>query len=313
MGNKCLYMLFGIALALVSCHEQDLEMSDSRVVLNAVAQAMDESSSRAIAGVDIHKGTSVTGMQAAVWFSDQDGIYPGSNPQSPTFLPYRANLTYDEGSTIVYTNGNDDPVSYVLEGEDKVYCVGLYPQSGWTAGGDNTTATHAVDGKQDLMFASQQSGTLLNKMGKQVYRHLLAWLKFTVRATDPEAMTDWGKITSIQLVDAKGNVTVTLGSGAVNYSASQQNIEVLDASMDLGVYIQDLGSALCIPKEQYTLKVVTEKKAETTLTIKFEESGQVKPMEAGKLYLVNLYFNLNNEINAVCSLVPWNEEEVELN
>lgn len=313
MKSKYLYALFGMILSLASCHEQELEMSDSRVMLDAVAQEMDESSSRAITGVDIHKGTSVTGMQAAVWFSNQDGIYPESNPQSPTFLPYRANLTYDEGSTIIYTNGNDDPVSYVLEGEDKVYCVGLYPQGGWTAGTDNKTAIHSVNGKQDLMFASQQSGTLLNKMGKQVYRHLLAWLKFTVRATDPEAMADWGKVKNIQLVDAMGNVTVTLGSGTVNYSALQENIEVLDAPMDLGVYIQDIGSALCIPKEQYTLKVVTEKKAETTLTIKFEESGQVKPMEAGKLYLVNLYFNLNNEINAVCSLVPWNEEEVELN
>lgn len=311
MGKKCLYTLLGMALALASCHEQELETSDSRVVLNAEAQEMYESNSRAIQGVDIHKGTSVTGMKAAVWFSNQDGVYPEIAPSSPTFLPYRANLTYDEGSTIVYTNPtkNEDPVSYVVEGDDKVYCVGLYPQSGWMAGDNYTTATYEVDGKQDIMFASQQWGTLLNKMGKQVYRHLLTWLKFTVRATDTEAVRDWGEVTSIQLLDSKGSVTITLGTGVVSYSTTTECLEVLDAPINLGVYIQDIGSMLCVPAVQYKLKVFTVNIPNGKEIV----LDDLTSFEAGKLYLVNLYFNPNKEINAVCSLVPWNEEEVELN
>ena len=320
MKNK--YTLLGIIMVLMACEEQVLDMPDCRVSLEAVAQKIDESTSRAIEGVDIHRGTSVVNMPAAVWFSNSDGVYPESSPVSPTFLPFRANLSYEEGSTIVYTRTavdgkKEDPVSYVLEGADKVYCIGLYPQSEWVADAENKKVTHEVNGKQDLMFAPQQSGSLQQKIEKQTYQHLLAWLKFTIRANDQEAIADWGKINRIDLLDAKGTVTVTLGTGALSYEVStsaDNDMQVLDASIDLAVAIQDIGSALCIPADSYQLRIETEKKPETILTVEFKDaSNAVKPMLAGQLYLVNLYFNKNDEINAVCSLVPWNEENVDLN
>lgn len=307
MRRKCLYALLGVALIWASCSEQVLDMPDLRVALDAEVQEMVQQESRAVSGVDIYTGTSGAGMKAAVWFSDTDGVYPESSPASPTFLPYRANLTYDEGATIVYTQPetSEDPVSYVVEGEDRVYCVGLYPQSGWTANDEKTVATHVVDGKQDLMFAVQQSGSMSDKIGKQTYRHLLPWVKFTVRATDPEAASDWGKVKNIQLVNAKGSVSITLGTGEVTYSSSSEDVEVLDAPLDLTVAIQDIGSALCMPSDGYGLNIVTDKGEVKTLSLNLD-------FEAGKLYLVNLYFNPHNDINAVCSLVPWNEENVEL-
>lgn len=281
-------------------------MPDTKVALNAVVQEMLQYETRSIVGTDIYVGTATAGMKAAVWFSSEAGVYPPSNPISPTFVPYRANLTYDNGATIIYTKPDvmEDPVSYVVEGDDRVYCVGLYPQTGWTTNSANTIATHTIDGKQDLMFAPQKSGSLLQKLEQQTYSHLLSWLRFTVRATDPESATDWGQVTSIQLVNAKGNLSITLGTGAVAYSAPTGNIEVLDASLNLTVAIQDIGSSLCLPSATgYKLKIITDKGSEKILDI----NGN---FEAGKLYLVNLYFNSLDDINAVCSLVPWNEEDV---
>ena len=314
MKRECLYVLMGMSLMLASCHEEEAVQSDLRVMLNAGVQEMVQQGARSVDGVDIHKGTSVANMNAAVWFSGEDGVYPESNPALPTFLPYRANLTYEEGATIVYTNSTalEDPVSYVVEGEEKVYCVGLYPQTGWTAITDDegkTVATHAVDGKQDLMFAAQQWGTLDRKLGKQTYRHLLSWLKFTVRATAPEAAEDWGKVTSVKLVDAKGNVSITLGTGEVKFSTGADNdMEALDAPFDLAVAIKDIGSSLCMPAEKYQLQITTEKGKEKILDLSVGSEG----FKAGCLYLVNLYFNPHNDINAVCSLVPMNEENVDL-
>ena len=316
MKGKCLYVLMGMSLMLASCHEEEAVQSDLRVMLNAGVQEMVQQGARSVDGVEIHKGTSVANMKAAVWFSDEDGVYPESNPASPTFLPYRANLTYEEGATIVYTNPTalEDPVSYVVEGEKKVYCVGLYPQTGWTAVTSDegkTIAAHADDGKQDLMFASQQWGTLDRKLEKQTYQHLFSWLKFTVRATAPEAAEDWGQVTSIKLLDAKGNVSITLGTGKVDYSLStdtDNDMEVLDAPFDLAVAIKDIGSSLCMPAENYQLQIATEKGSVKTLDLSVASEG----FKAGYLYLVNLYFNPHNDVNAVCSLVPMNEENVEL-
>ena len=305
MIKKYLYALC-VVILLVSCNNQEPDMSDVRVSLNAEVQDMMRYETRAIS--DIYTGTSVAGMKAAVWFSDKSGVYPESAPTAPTFLPYRANLTYDEGATIVYTKSStlEDPISYDLEGDSEIYCVGFYPQEGWaTTDATNKVATHVVDGTQDLMFASEKNGSLLNKLGKQEYEHLLPWVRFTVRATDPESATDWGKVTSIQLVGAKGSVNVTLGNGNVNYSERTGNIEVLDSELDLTVAIQDIGSRLCMPGDDYKLKIITEKGGERELLITMN-------FEAGNLYLVNLYFNAFNDINAVCSLVPWNEEEIVL-
>ena len=316
MKGKCLYVLMGMSLMLTSCHEEEAVQSDRRVMLNAGVQEMVQQDSRSVEGVDVHKGASVAGMKAAVWFSDTDGVYPESNPASPTFLPYRANLTYEEGATIVYTHPTalEDPVSYVVEGEDKVYCIGLYPQTGWAAvtnAEGKTVATHEVEGKQDLMFAPQLWGTLDNKLGKQTYQHLLSWLKFTVRANDTEAAADWGEVTSVKLLDAKGTVNVTLGNDQVEYITStdtDNDMEVLDAPFELAVAIKDIGSSLCMPAASYTLQITTNKGSVKTL----ELSVRTGEFKAGYLYLVNLYFNPHDDINAVCSLVPWNEENVEL-
>lgn len=309
MRAKNIYTILIVALLLTACNRSEPDVLDTKVALNAEVEEMIQNETRSeIGGSDIHTSASVTGMKAAVWFSSTNGVYPESNPQSPTFLPYRANLTYDDGPTIVYTNptSQEDPICYSVEDNSSVYCVSLYPQTGWTTNDDNTTATHIIDGKQDLMFAPQISGKLLDKMPKQTYSHLLPWVRFTVRAVNPESATNWGKITSVQLVDGKGTVTITLGTGAIAYSplAQDGNIDVISAPFDLTVAIQDIGSTLCMPAEEsYKLKIVTDKGYEKELTIN-------QKFEAGKLYLVNLYFNSLNDINAVCSLVPWNEENV---
>lgn len=308
MKRVYLYVLLIMGMMVSSCEEHMPDMPDLRMKLDAEIQEMAPHRSRAIEDVDIRTGSLVTEMNATVWFSETSGVYPQSKPVAPTFLPYRANLTYDASSTIVYTEPDDkkNPISYDVEEESNIYCVGFYPQSGWTTNEANTIASHGVNGMQDLMFAKQQSGSLFNKMDKQVYEHLLVWLKFTICATGPDAVSDWGKIQSITLKGGKGNLGITLGSGEVSYTKSENVIDVLDSPTDLSVSIQDIGSALCIPENSYSLEIKMDKG-----TRNIELSGD-SGFEKGRLYLVTLYFNPYNEINAVCSLVPWNEENVEL-
>lgn len=322
MRRICLYWLLGMNLVWASCEERNQLLPDTRIMLDAEVQDMVQQHSRAVSeenSVDIRTGVLVTGMKAAVWFSESAGVYPESNPTAPTNLPYRAELTYEEGSTIVYTDySNPDnpqnPVSYEVveqgQPEKRVYCIGLYPHTGWTSSTQTdgkTIATHAVNGKQDLMFAAEESGSLTDKMEKQNYRHLLAWFRFTVRATEPEAVNDWGQLTSIRLVKAQGSLDILLGEGTVTYSTPSEDVEVLNQSQELTVAIKDVGSTLCMPAASYDLQLTTTKGEMKTLTV--TTSGGFK---AGELYLVNLYFNEYNDINAVCSLVPWNEENVEL-
>ena len=308
MKRVYLYVLLIMGMMVSSCEEHMPDMPDLRMKLDAEIQEMAPHRSRAIEDVDIRTGSLVTEMNATVWFSETSGVYPPNKPVAPTFLPYRANLTYDASSTIVYTEPDDkkNPISYDVEEESNIYCVGFYPQNGWTTNQANTIASHEVNGMQDLMFAKQQSGSLFNKMDKQVYEHLLVWLKFTICATGPDAVSDWGKIQSITLKGGKGNLEITLGSGEVSYTKLEDVIDVLDSPTDLSVSIQDIGSALCIPENSYSLEIKMDKG-----TRNIELSGD-SGFEKGRLYLVTLYFNPYNEINAVCSLVPWNEENVEL-
>ena len=67
-------------------------------------------------------------------------------------------------TTAKFTNSKEQLLSdavYPNNANTSVYFVGMHPQSGWstTTGGTQATHTSAIDGKTDVMFAPEISGT----------------------------------------------------------------------------------------------------------------------------------------------------------
>lgn len=315
MNIRYYQILLILSILFSSCVKTDDITETDAICLRADVTSMAITRS---AGDYAYTGTSVAGMEAEVWFSNESGRYPANGSQTaPTFIPYRAKVKYEDAHpTTVYVNpeSKTDALSYPVNG-DPVYCVGLYPAGNWTSP-DGTKAIHPIDGRSDIMYAPQLSGTWQNPLPVQHYFHKLTWLKVEGRATDPDAIDNWGKIQRISIVNRSSNIEITVSDGAVNFTGDKKELAALETATGLSVTVQDMGSLLCMPDTDYELKIVTEKSTKTLSVTLKDESGKglTSASEAmGKLFIINLYFTPVNEINASCVLIPWFEQEVELN
>lgn len=318
-----------LGVVLVACHKSDDTNFDLpadhnvQIALQAGVISMD--STRSLEA-NVYTGTSAAGMEAAVWFSRVCGVYEQNDaPQAPTFLPYRANVKYEGGSpTTVYVDpaNKSQALAYPINDpvSNSVYCVGLYPDSGW-ASTDNRSVTHPIDGSVDLMFADQITGSWEYPFPSQQYRHLLTWIKLEAEVSDQKAIEDWGNVTKASIESSNG-VTITFpttegGKSLIEYATSTTEIDALGAvSLPLSINSQDLGSLLCAPATRMKLKIATENVAEREVeVVLLDENGDEitsKEQTMGKLFIINIYFNKFNHIEASCNLVPWNEQEVDL-
>ena len=314
-----------LALLLAAC-DKSVELpkgSSPEIMLSADVVSMDRTRATE---ANVYTGTSTAGMEATVWFSRRCGVYEDNGtPTAPTFLPFRANIKYDSGNpTTVYVNpeNKSHALTYPINDpvNNDVYCVGLYPQSGWSSA-DGTSATHPIDGSVDLMFADQIVGSWEAPFTTQQYKHLLTWVKFEAEASDIKAIDDWGAVTKVTVVSSNG-VTITFpttdgGESTIAYSASTAEIDALGGStMPLSINLQSLGSLLCAPSSTMKLKIATENIAEKEIEVALkDENGNLitsAEQTAGKLFIINIYFNKFNHIEASCNLVPWNEQNVDL-
>lgn len=329
--NSKIYFLASIvlALSLVSCdkdHGAKVDMpaiKESVISLNAGIASMD--STRAMEA-DVYTGTSAAGMEAAVWFSRECGVYEYNDaPQAPTFLPYRANVKYENGSpTTVYvdpTNKNN-PLTYPINDAagNEVYCVGLYPNSGWVCA-DGKSVSHAIDGATDIMFADQIVGSWETPFATQEYKHLLMWVKVEAEVVDQMAIHQWGALENVS-IESSNSVAITFPTSGVNstieYAEEKVEINALGSvtSLPLTSTSQMLGSLLCAPTAKVKLKVKTENAEERVIEVALNDlNGNVitsPEQTVGKLFIINLYFNAFHNIEATCNLVPWNEQNVDL-
>ena len=280
--------------------------------------------------VTIFTGTSTDKMTAGVWFSTIAGQY-FHNPQGSTFLPSHTTVTYESGIPVtVYLDPEQrtKPISYPLPDNSNadatdVYCVGFYPADGWTMASDAKAATFRVEGTTDIMFAEQIKGSWGEPFGSQTYKHLLTWLKVEGRITDIDAIEQWGDIKKISVLSPFDTVKITFsqtanGTSSINYiDSDSENNEIIakQGSFPLTVTAQNISELLCIPATSITLRVETEKVTRTVEIPFFDENGN--PITnindtIGRLIIINLYFNKFNHIDATCSLIPWNEQNVDL-
>ena len=304
---------------VVSCEIDGPDVEKEAISLIADVASHDSSP---MVRSSVYTGNSAVGMTAAVWFSTTMGIYTENpTPAAPTFLPYRATVKYGSNPTTVYVNPTtmENPLSYPTEG-DNVYCVGLYPHTSWSSA-DGLTATHTIDGTTDLMFAEQISGSWQTPFAKQTYKHLLTWLKFEVRVTTSEAIRQWGTLKKMSIINAHNTVSINFSqtpdnNSVIEYVGSEEEFVVMDGEQPLTITAENVGWLLCSPCTDFKLKITTsevENKEVTVYLYDLDGNKITNPQDAvGKLFIINLYFKSFNDIDATCSLIPWNEQNVDL-
>ena len=148
---------------------------------------------------------------AAVGFQKEDTATPGTYVADPQYYP-----------------ANDNPL----------YMVGLVPavKADWTMDADSKVATHAIDGKTDIMASAvTKNGTdaiQKSKASATVYpafnfTHKLTLVNVKVYTPTQKEQEAWGKITKIELVSVNGvaagvnqNCDVTLETGVAAWTGA---------------------------------------------------------------------------------------------
>lgn len=271
---------------------------------------------------------------ASVWFSYSPGTYPDA-PSGDENLPNRIVTTFtsDKVSDIKDESGKLLQYPITDNGNTKIYCTGFYPSDGWSINESQTaySATHAIDGVSDLMFAEQIAGSYQENFGDFTFNHLLTWISFNASATSVDAAAIWGDITNLTITTPQSSLTVTLSGSigtpcTVNYSGETSAITVTNTSTPLSVKAADLGSALCSPPYSkvidsktyygYDISVSTNGIGIKAIFVPLYDTDSqpiTDPQAAiGKQYVLSLYFNEVSVVSGVCTLKYWEDEREDL-
>lgn len=261
-----------------------------------------------------------TPLEAAVWFSTTPDVY-ANTPESDTetHLPIRTTAKFESDGWTYPEKYNNDNLKYPIN-NNPVYCVGLYPQTGWSIDAEATrSVSYDIDGTTDLMFASQISGTWNTPFSAPLnFGHLQTWIKVCICATSEEAPDAWGKVTDIKIL-TDDKVTVRLADGTKTYSTTKKELDLIDTHIPLEITTTQISEegVFCAPATSYTLMVTTEKQdpKEITITDLYNLSNTKitnKNDLIGKLCVLTLYFNEFATINGVCTLEAWSNEDENL-
>ena len=249
-------------------------------------------------------------LETDLWFSLVSGDYSTAVPtDETTYIPCHTYATFESGDiTPIYYKGiSTQPLKYPTSG-DPVYCVGLYPKGVWEFANKGFKAP--VTGSQDLMFAPEISGKWNAKFGSDKenspkFQHVLTWIKVVLCATSYEAAENWGEITDVTILRLSSGVSVDKDGNATFDEKNLHNISLIPdgESYPLSITNIDLGEFMCAPAESYSFSIETAEgmKAQTKMSI----SGGFK---AGHQYIMVLYFNSLSDIDAVCTLSPWENQ-----
>lgn len=272
-----------------------------------------------------YEGTSPTAdsrLSAAVWFSLSPSKFQ-HNPEAPSNLPCRTTMTFESTATTYASylpDGKTESVSlrYPTADNTPVYCIGLYPDTGWTTT-DGIQVSHPINGEDDLMFADVIQGTWDNHFENQEYNHLLTWIKVSVCAMTLETATQWGNVTNITVSSkSKVNIDLSQANKKISYDGETQALTTYDdqTGISLSLTSQEAGSVFCSPATEYEVRITTENYGEKTLTVKLSDLDYNDLTNAdqavGKLFILSLYFNPFNVIEGTCTLNYWNDQNEDL-
>ena len=352
MDRRIYIALASIALVFLSCAHSVEPDNTGSVVLSASVQSTSVNFKSAAEAVPFENITSETPLEAKLLFSYERGNYSTSNPDegyaqgtdNPNCIPCHTNVSYinDAYTFITYTRTSKEPQNLKYpsptEGNSSpapVYCVGLYPYKisgteGWTIN-NGTSATHNVDGKTDLMFASEIQGQWNSPFPVQQYEHLQTWLKVLVSASTTDAAQKWGKLQKIT-VESMKEVKVLFNCTSSDYpTGEKQDIVVFedDIGKDLDVTSIQRGSVFVVPPllrasdtdktlivkvKVYTEVFETGKEVDVKLFDIYNKPVIDYSALKGKLFVMNLNFTPLSVIQGICTLNSWNalDEDLEL-
>ena len=263
-----------------------------------------------------YQGTTPSGsnvLDASVWFSTISGTYEAGG--TPNALPRHTEIQFNS-TGLVY------PVSDVLLYPESgtVYCVGLYPYSAsaWvnedaSGAADNTKASHAINGTDDLMFAPQVSGSKASPISSPLaFTHQLTWLKINVQAESHSAKLAWGNITAISVTSPGNKLTVDLSAGTASCNSTTTDISAFSGSQELKISLQQLGSVFCAPAATYNISVTTANLGTKNLSVGLKGLDGTTPVGSadaakGKMFVITLSFSDVDMIDATCSLNTWED------
>lgn len=297
------------------------------VMLSACTQRIDVPVGQDIAlsasVVDVEQGTKSSAyvgsvpsaahpLHADLWFSRTSGDYSVAVPSDDkTYVPCHTSAVFNSENITLITYGNDANKTLKYPTDDKsVYCIGLYPSNVWTWNGGKITAS--ITGEQDLMFAHEIKGKWNEQFGakpenSQQFRHLLTWIKVVLCATSYEAVSSWGAITKVDLINTPASITTDKVDGSEYKYNGSQNLVLMnsESGKDLSLLKTEAGSVFCAPSSALTLSVTT--KDGRVVNKNFEAS-----FEAGKQYILVLYFNELSVIDGFCTLASWENQNENL-
>lgn len=284
-----------------------------------------------------------------VWFTLTPGEY-GHNPLDGEEVAFPVHTMIEHkdalGTEAMFEDKNvlyplDENESTVEEAP--VYCLGFYPANeddgsseGWKQ--DGTVVTHKITGTQDLMFADLIKGNYNENFPPQEFNHLLTWVKINVIANSVDAAGAWGKVKYLSIGGKRSTVRIDLtteyGTPSVISYVRDEALDTLclktvDAQNDVSKMV-DLsiggtlaGSVFCCPPEAksesdprvvgYWVTVQTSNVPEKKdVFVPITWNDQYDTDGAGKLLIINLYFNEIEVVSGVCSLSYWENTSEDL-
>jgi hypothetical protein len=213
--------------------------------------------------------------------------------------------------------------------------VGFYPSTDWTyvegIEGNSSSATHAITGFEDLMFAPPIQGNWNNHFDRQKFSHLLTWLKVCVCATTADAGNYWGKLKKITLKNVPSSLQINnLSKMQSEYENANRKVTLTSSDIssigsyspdifnntdgiDLGINIQDVGSIFCYPQSSYNLLIECENGKTKEIPIELKAlSGSTINFPAGYQYVLMLNFYPFEVVEGVCTLNAWDAQNENL-
>ena len=278
-------------------------------------------------------------LDASVWFTTSSGVYGDGGWDA--FHQRHTEVKFNSASPVY---PYEQSLMYPADGE--VFCVGLYPysSSAWTTNVGNTTATHEINGVDDLMYASQQSAgnkATITVVPTLQFYHLLTWLKIIVKAESNDAVSAWGNITNITVTSPSSGLTVDLAKsistagdvityeeGVVTYNGIPTDIIAFDGSSytdpgtsatisrskSLDITDQEIASIFCAPDYRYTVKVTTAHHVEKSVVVTLKDENGIDltaenylSKARGHMFVITLYFKDMTVIDAGISLNAWDD------
>ena len=325
---------------MISCSDSLSPERSGQIAISADVNSLGiEVKSAAVPFEGISKSTP---LSARLMCSFTPGVYM-HNPQEPWFIPCHTDVTFESSDLTFVKYAKDENVNLNLtyptpadaaedeqdEITENVYCVGMYPKSGWSVAADGKSATHPINGSDDLMFADQVVGTWDRQFPAQKYTHLQTWITVLVSANTIDAAAQWGKIKAVSIESAEA-VTVSFpstasGTSTVTYPGVK-DIEIYSSNtgQDLNITTFEIGSVFMVPVISaenglsLTVNVKTsvfpEGKTVTGIRLFNEDNEPITRMSdiVGKVFVINLNFNPLSIIEGVCTLHYWNDQDEDI-